>query len=201
MKQNFVRFSCSDDVLRGKVKNILKAEPMCINHTVRTFVENHSTLATSCSLKPAVPKYIFPDFDTLDLALLRNSSQDARYRQIEKKGRVHWTSTREKFRANCVDGIFFWGVVYHLQIVLEHLVVKWMKHDLMVCSRGNFLERQNIWKGCPVFFFTGRNVLNGNLCFISKIASLSELQALGLICVNNWPKPWTVSCPCKWQTN
>ena len=51
------------------------------------------------------------------------------------------------------------------------------------------------------FFFTGRNVLNGNLCFISKIASLSEFQALGLICVNNWPKPWTVSCPCKWQTN
>ena len=81
MKQNFVRFFSSDDVLRGKVKNILKAEPMCINHTVRTFVENHSTLATSCSLKPAVPKYIFPDFDTLGLALLRNSSQDARYRQ------------------------------------------------------------------------------------------------------------------------
>ena len=109
MKQNFVRFFSSDDVLRGKVKNTLKAEPMCINHTVRTFVENRSTLATSCSLKPAVPKYIFPDFDTLGLALLRNSSQDARYRQIEKKGRVHWTSTREKFRANCVDDIFFWG--------------------------------------------------------------------------------------------
>ena len=51
------------------------------------------------------------------------------------------------------------------------------------------------------FFFTGRNVLNGNFCFISKIASLSEFPALGLICVNNWPKPWTVSCPCKWQTN
>ena len=82
MKQNFVRFFSSDDVLRGKVKNILKAEPMCINHTVRTFVENRSTLATSCSLKPAVPKYIFPDFDTLGLALLRNSSQDARYLQI-----------------------------------------------------------------------------------------------------------------------
>ena len=69
-------------ILRGKVKNILKAEPMCINHTVRTFVKSHSTLAMSCSLKPAVPKYVFPDFDTLGLALLRNSSQDARYRLI-----------------------------------------------------------------------------------------------------------------------
>ena len=49
---------------------------------MRTFVKNHSTLAMSCSLKPAVPKYVFPDFDTLGLALLRNSSQDARYGQI-----------------------------------------------------------------------------------------------------------------------
>ena len=49
---------------------------------MRTFVKNHSTLAMSCSLKPAVPKYVFPDFDTLGLALLRNSSQDARYLQI-----------------------------------------------------------------------------------------------------------------------
>ena len=36
----------------------------------------------SCSLKPAVPKYVSPDFDTLGLALLRNSSQEARYGQI-----------------------------------------------------------------------------------------------------------------------
>ena len=119
-----------------------------------------------------------------------------------KKGRVHWTSTRDgKIPSKLRGRHFLLGFVYHLQIVWEHLVGKLMKQDFMACSRGNFLERQNIWKGCPFFFFTGRNVLNGNLCFISKIASLSEFQELGPICVNNWPKLWMVSCPCKWQTN
>ena len=33
-------------------------------------------------------------------------------------------SNREKFRENCVDDTFFWGVVYHLQNVWEHLVRK-----------------------------------------------------------------------------
>lgn len=86
MKQKF----CALLLLRwwfsaGKLR-VLKVEPTCINHAMRTFVKDHSTLSTSCSLKPAVPEYVFPDFDTLGLALLRNSGQDARYRQIF----YHW---------------------------------------------------------------------------------------------------------------
>lgn len=70
-----------------------------------------------------------------------------------KKGRVHWTSTRDgKIPSKLCGWHFLLGFVYHLQIVWEHLVGKLMKQDFMACSRGNFLERQNIWKGCPFFF-------------------------------------------------
>ena len=49
-----------------------------------------------------------------------------------------------------------------------------------------FLSKVELMLGKHICL-TGQDVI---LSFtFSKIASLSEFQALGLICVNNWPKP------------
>ena len=141
-----------------------------------------------------------------------NCNQVASFRErTVKKGRVHWTSTRDgKIPSKLCGWHFLLGVCLSFTNCLR--TSRWKVNETRPYGlfQGKFPGATEHLKRlsccccccCCFFFLTGRNVLNGNLCFISKIVSLSDFQAFqGLICVNNWPKPWTVSCPCKWQTN